>query len=104
MIEMTENAAKRISETRTSPEEVLRLAVDGGGCSGFQYTFTMTVNVEDTDLVVERSGAKLVVDDISLALLEGSVIDYVDSLMGASFTVSNPLAKASCGCGTSFTI
>jgi iron-sulfur cluster assembly accessory protein len=83
---------------------MLRVAVEGGGCSGFQYQFDLVDAVEPDDLKVERDGAAALVDLISLALLNGSEIDFVDELAGTEFRVRNPNAKSSCGCGVSFSI
>jgi iron-sulfur cluster insertion protein len=83
---------------------MLRVAVDGGGCSGFQYRFDLVEQGEADDLKIERDGAAAVVDTLSLALLGGSEIDFVDELSGAEFKVRNPNAKSSCGCGVSFSI
>ncbi len=83
---------------------MLRVSVSGGGCSGFQYGFDIVTEKEDDDLVLARDGATVVVDPTSIEYMDGSVIDYVDALIGASFQVKNPLATASCGCGTSFSI
>jgi iron-sulfur cluster insertion protein len=83
---------------------MLRVGVDAGGCSGFQYQFDLVDAVEDDDLKVECDGAAALVDVISLALLKGSEIDYVDELAGAEFRIRNPNAKSSCGCGVSFSI
>ena len=85
-------------------EVMLRVAVEGGGCSGFQYQFDLVDQVQDDDLKVERDGAAALVDVVSLALLKGSEIDFVDELAGAEFRVRNPNAKSSCGCGVSFSI
>jgi iron-sulfur cluster insertion protein len=85
-------------------EVLLRVAVEGGGCSGFQYQFELVQEVADDDLVVERDGARALVDVVSLALVKGSEIDFVDELVGAQFQVRNPNAKSSCGCGVSFSI
>jgi iron-sulfur cluster insertion protein len=82
----------------------LRIAVDGGGCSGFQYRFDLVEAGEESDLLVERDGAGALIDDVSQPLLAGSEIDYVDELAGAEFRVRNPNAKSSCGCGVSFSI
>ena len=103
---LTERAAKRILEIAAAEGKalMLRLAVSGGGCSGFQYGFTLDDTKLDDDLTVERDGATLLVDPVSLAYLEGSEIDFVDNLMGQSFQVTNPNAKSSCGCGTSFSL
>jgi len=83
---------------------MLRVAVEGGGCSGFQYQFDLVDEVQPDDLKVERDGAAALVDVVSLALLKGSVIDFVDELAGAEFRIRNPNAKSSCGCGVSFSI
>jgi len=85
-------------------EVMLRVAVEGGGCSGFQYQFDLVDRAGEDDLVVERDGARALVDVVSLALLNGSEIDFVDELVGAQFQVRNPNAKSSCGCGVSFSI
>ncbi|WP_184720926.1 iron-sulfur cluster insertion protein ErpA [Caulobacter sp.] len=103
---LSENAARRIkaiSQNEGRPL-MLRVAVDGGGCSGFQYRFDLVDTVEDDDLKVERDDAIALVDVVSLALLKGSEIDFVDELAGAEFRVRNPNAKSSCGCGVSFSI
>ncbi|PZR36301.1 iron-sulfur cluster insertion protein ErpA [Caulobacter segnis] len=103
---LSENAARRIktiSESEGRPL-MLRIAVDGGGCSGFQYRFDLVDSVEEDDLKIERDGAAALVDVVSLALLKGSEIDFVDELAGAEFRVRNPNAKSSCGCGVSFSI
>lgn len=83
---------------------MLRVAVEGGGCSGFQYQFDLVEQPEPDDLTVERDGAAALVDTVSLAFLKGSVIDFVDELAGAEFRIRNPNAKSSCGCGVSFSI
>ena len=83
---------------------MLRVAVDGGGCSGFQYRFDLVDAAEPDDLRIERDGAAAVVDVVSLALLKGSEIDFADELVGAEFRVKNPNAKSSCGCGVSFSL
>ena len=83
---------------------MLRVAVEGGGCSGFQYQFDLVEDANPDDLRVERDGAAALVDEISFVLLKGSEIDFVDELAGAEFRVRNPNAKSSCGCGVSFSI
>ena len=83
---------------------MLRVAVEGGGCSGFQYQFDLVDEAQPDDLKVERDGAAALVDVVSMALLKGSEIDFVDELAGAEFRVRNPNAKSSCGCGVSFSI
>ncbi|MGB3738995.1 MAG: iron-sulfur cluster insertion protein ErpA [Pontixanthobacter sp.] len=103
---LTEPAAKRvawIAEKQAKPA-ILRLSVEGGGCSGFQYKFDLADAVEDDDAVSETDGVKLAVDPVSLDLVDGSVVDFVESLGGAAFRVENPNAAAGCGCGSSFGI
>jgi iron-sulfur cluster assembly accessory protein len=99
-------AARRVSLIAQKQEKpaILRLAVDGGGCSGFQYRFGLADGPDADDLVVETDGVKLVVDPVSLDLVSGCVVDYVESLGGAAFKVENPNASASCGCGSSFAV
>jgi iron-sulfur cluster insertion protein len=99
-------AARRIAEIlKAEPEPVmLRLAVTGGGCSGFQYNFTLDDSRQDDDLVIQRDGATVLVDSMSLDFLKGAELDYVDDLIGAAFKVINPNASSSCGCGTSFSV
>ena len=105
-ITVTERAARRIGEIlRREPlGTMLRLSVEGGGCSGFQYKFDTDSAQEADDIVVRREDALLLIDSVSHGYLAGSEIDFVDDLIGASFRVNNPKAKASCGCGTSFTL
>jgi iron-sulfur cluster assembly accessory protein len=105
-VTLTSSAADRIraiSKAEGRPL-MLRVAVDGGGCSGFQYRFDLVDSAEDDDLKIERDGAAALVDVVSLALLNGSEIDYADELAAAEFRVKNPNAKSSCGCGVSFSI
>jgi len=94
---------KALSQSEGRPV-MLRVAVEGGGCSGFQYQFDLVDSANDDDLRVERDGAAALVDEMSLVLLKGSEIDFVDELAGAEFRVRNPNAKSSCGCGVSFSI
>jgi iron-sulfur cluster assembly accessory protein len=82
----------------------LRVAVEGGGCSGFQYEIQVVASANGDDIVIERDGARLFVDPVSLPFLLGSEVDWVDELIGASFKVKNPNAKSSCGCGVSFSV
>jgi iron-sulfur cluster assembly accessory protein len=99
-------AAKRIAQILKAEAEpmMLRLAVTGGGCSGFQYNFTLDDARMDDDLVIERDGATVLVDPMSLDFLRGAELDFVDDLIGAAFKVVNPNASSSCGCGTSFSV
>ncbi|HXF54212.1 MAG TPA: iron-sulfur cluster insertion protein ErpA [Hyphomicrobiaceae bacterium] len=103
-VTVTERAARRILELAAGEPIMLRVSVEGGGCSGFQYKFDLANAPAADDVVVEHAGAKVVIDPVSLAYLGGSEIDFVDDLIGASFRVKNPNATASCGCGTSFSI
>lgn len=106
--QLTDSAAARINQLASgaiNPESYFRILVKGGGCSGFQYEFSLDdTPPAPTDMVVERNGARAVVDDISLGLLAGSVLDYVEDLASAGFEVKNPNATASCGCGNSFSV
>lgn len=99
---VTPRAAKRILEITAAGPSALRIAVNGGGCSGFQYEFKLENDRAGDDTAFERDGATVLVDSVSLGFLAGSTVDFVDDLMGQSFRVQNPQAKSSCGCGTSF--
>lgn len=103
---LSPNAAARVAAiaARQGKPAILRLAVDGGGCSGFQYRFELATAPQDDDLVIERDGVSLVVDPISLDLVAGATVDYVESLGGAAFRVENPNAASGCGCGSSFSV
>ena len=103
---LTPAAAERVSAIASKQEKpaILRLSVEGGGCSGFQYKFEMADAPDGEDAVSETDGVKLVVDPVSLELVSGSVVDFVESLGGAAFRVENPNAAAGCGCGSSFGI
>ncbi len=105
-IRVSESAARRIGEIlkNETPGAMLRVSVEGGGCSGFQYRFDIERAKADDDVVIERDGAVVLVDPVSAPFLAGSEIDFVDDLIGAAFKVHNPNATASCGCGTSFSI
>jgi iron-sulfur cluster assembly accessory protein len=105
-VTVTERAAKRIAQIVSNEPEnnALRVSVEGGGCSGFEYRFDLVANEEPEDVLIERAGAKVLVDPLSLTYLAGSEIDYVDDLMSASFKIKNPNATAACGCGTSFSV
>ena len=105
-ITLTDRAARRINEIMVSEPEGshLRISVNGGGCSGFQYAFDVEQSRQAEDIVVEKDGVTVLVDEVSLQYLEGSVVDFVDDLIGQSFKIENPHATASCGCGTSFSL
>ena len=105
-VTISERAARRIGAILKSEGEgeLLRISVEGGGCSGFQYKFDVERDRADDDLVIERDSAVVLVDPSSVPFLAGSEVDFVDDLIGASFRVNNPNATASCGCGTSFSI
>jgi len=105
-VTMTERAARRIGEILKSEPagSMLRVSVEGGGCSGFQYKFGFDRDKAEDDLVLAGNGATVLIDPVSVQYMAGAEIDYVDDLIGASFKVNNPVATASCGCGTSFSI
>ena len=106
-IQLTASAARRIlavARAEGRPEARLRVSVSGGGCSGFQYQFALDEGPEDGDVVIERDGAAVVVDGMSLMYVLGSELDFVEDLTGSYFRVKNPNATSSCGCGTSFAI
>jgi iron-sulfur cluster assembly accessory protein len=105
-VTLSARAAKRISEILKAEAQpsALRVAVTGGGCSGFQYNFAIDDAQLDEDLVVERDGAKVLIDPVSLDFLAGAEIDFTDDLIGQAFKINNPNATASCGCGTSFSV
>jgi iron-sulfur cluster assembly accessory protein len=105
-VSLSASAARRINAILADQVEAdfLRVSVEGGGCSGFSYKFDFGKSIDDEDLVIERDGAKVAIDAVSLPFLEGSEIDFVDELIGAAFKIHNPNATASCGCGTSFSI
>jgi iron-sulfur cluster insertion protein len=103
---VTENAAKRIAflASKEAKPVMMRVAVLGGGCSGFQYNFSFEEQRNDDDLLIERDGASVLVDSTSLELLKGSQLDYVEEMVGSAFQVKNPNATSSCGCGNSFSV
>ena len=103
---LTENAARRVAwiAERQSRPAILRLAVDGGGCAGFTYKFELADAADSEDLVTETDGVRLVVDPLSLELVKGSAVDFVEDLGGAAFRVTNPNAQSGCGCGSSFSV
>ena len=105
-VSMTERAARRIGEILKSEPagSMLRISVEGGGCSGFQYKFGFEQAKAAADLVLAQNGATVLIDPLSVQYMAGAQIDYVDDLIGASFKVNNPVATSSCGCGTSFSV
>jgi iron-sulfur cluster insertion protein len=106
-VALTESAARRIATLKieeNAPNAFLRLAVSGGGCSGFQYGFSFDETRQEGDVSFARDGIELVVDETSFELLKGAEIDFVEDMMGASFQVRNPNAASSCGCGNSFSV
>jgi iron-sulfur cluster assembly accessory protein len=105
-VTVTERAAARIKQivAGEAVARMLRVSVEGGGCSGFSYKFDLVGKAEPDDIVIERSGATVLVDAVSVPYILGSELDFVDDLIGASFKVQNPNATAACGCGTSFSL
>jgi iron-sulfur cluster assembly accessory protein len=105
-ITLSDRAARRIAEIlEAEPAPALfRVSVEGGGCSGFQYRFDLVTETTQDDLLVERDGARVVVDPISLGFMRGAELDFVDDLIGAQFKLNNPNVTAACGCGTSFSV
>ncbi|HMO29121.1 iron-sulfur cluster insertion protein ErpA [Enterovirga sp.] len=105
-IVITAAAARRIGEILAGEPagSMLRISVNGGGCSGFQYGFDIDAERAADDLLVEKDGASVLIDEVSLQYLKGSTLDFVDDLIGQSFKIDNPQATASCGCGTSFSL
>lgn len=105
-VSLTDSAAARVAiiATKLGKPAILRLAVDGGGCSGFQYRFGLSDTIDSDDVITAHGDVRLIVDPMSLDLIEGSAVDYVESLGGAAFKVTNPNAASGCGCGSSFSI
>jgi iron-sulfur cluster assembly accessory protein len=105
-VTLSDRAARRIASILAGEPDgtALRVSVSGGGCSGFQYGFDLDKTRAEDDLILERNGAVVLIDSVSLPFVGGSEIDFVDDLIGQSFQVKNPNATASCGCGTSFSI
>lgn len=105
-ITVSEAAANRISKiiAKEAGKSALRVSVEGGGCSGFSYKFDLADTVEADDIVIEKNNARVLIDPVSVEYMDGSEIDFIDNLMGQSFQIRNPLATASCGCGTSFSL
>ncbi|HWD11947.1 iron-sulfur cluster insertion protein ErpA [Pseudochrobactrum sp. sp1633] len=105
-ISVSDSAAKRIVKIlqKQTDKSALRISVEGGGCSGFSYKFDLVSDSNDDDMVIEKDGAKVLIDSISVPYIDGSVIDFIDDLMGQSFQINNPNVTSSCGCGVSFAI
>lgn len=105
-ITLTDSAARRIAKIlKGEPDgSMLRIAILGGGCSGFQYDYKIVTSREDDDLVLEKDGAVVLIDEMTQQYMPGAVIDYTEELIAAAFKIDNPLATANCGCGTSFSI
>ncbi len=105
-VTVSDSAARRIAAilSKETAGSMLRVSVEGGGCSGLQYKYDVVTDREADDLVIEKSGATVLIDSVSLQYMDGSEIDFVDDLIGQSFQINNPNAVAGCGCGTSFTI
>ena len=106
-ITLTDNFVKRLKtlrEQEKSPDLMLRIQVDGGGCQGFEYSFKPDTTKNDDDHLFEKDGVAVIVDDVSLPFIDGSEVDYVDDLIGSHFKINNPKATSSCGCGTSFSV
>lgn len=105
-VEVTEAAARRIAKILAAEPDknALRVSIEGGGCSGFSYKYDLVGDRNADDVAIERDGATVLIDELSLVYMGGSVIDFVDDLMGQSFQIRNPNAVASCGCGTSFSV
>ncbi len=105
-VTVSDRAAKRIAAilSKEPAGAMLRVAVEGGGCSGFQYKFDIVTDREDDDLVLDADGYSVLVDSVSVDYMAGSVIDFSDELIGAAFKIENPNATAACGCGTSFSL
>ena len=104
---LTESAARRVAQLKiqeNAPNAFLRLAVSGGGCSGFQYGFSFDDSRNEDDRIFVRDGVELIIDEVSLELVKGAEIDFVEDIMGAAFQVRNPNAASSCGCGNSFSV
>ncbi len=105
-VSITERAARRVQAILKDeqPGSTLRISVKGGGCSGFSYAFDIDKAPAADDIVVERDGATVLIDSVSVEYMKGAVVDFVDDLMGQSFRIDNPMATAGCGCGTSFSL
>ena len=107
MISLTESALEKITDIlaeENNPAVKLRTFVQGGGCSGFSYGFTLDEEQNEDDFVIDNNGVVVLIDSMSMQYLQGAVIDYKEELMGSSFTINNPNAQTTCGCGSSFSV
>lgn len=107
MISVTDSAVAKVSELlaeENNPKLKLRTFVQGGGCSGFQYGFTFDEEQNEDDFVIDRPGMSILIDSMSMQYMQGAVIDYKEDIMGSSFTITNPNAESTCGCGSSFSV
>ncbi len=106
LITVTDNAIRRIATILSKEQDgsMLRISVSGGGCSGFQYNYDLVTEKEADDMIIDRDGAIILIDPVTQQYMEGSEVDFVDDIMGQAFQIKNPLATASCGCGTSFAL
>jgi iron-sulfur cluster insertion protein len=107
MIEITVNAAEKIKDVlaeEDNPALFLRMFVQGGGCSGFSYGFTLDEDVNEDDFKIEKDGVTLWVDSMSFQYLSGAIVDYTEGIMGSQFSIKNPNAQSTCGCGSSFSV
>ena len=107
MITITESALAKVADIlaeENNPAVKLRTFVQGGGCSGFSYGFTLDEEQNEDDFVIEKPGAVIIVDSMSMQYLQGATIDYKEELMGSQFVISNPNAQSTCGCGSSFSV
>ena len=105
IIEITDNAIQELLKKKKANHfKFIRLGITGGGCAGFSYKFDLVNNSEQGDIVIEEHGAKVIIDEVSITYIQGSVIDYKNDLIGQSFEIKNPNATSECGCGTSFSL
>jgi iron-sulfur cluster insertion protein len=107
MISVTDSAVAKVSELlaeENNPKLKLRTFVQGGGCSGFQYGFTFDEEQNEDDFVIDRPGMSILIDSMSMQYMQGAIIDYKEDIMGSSFTITNPNAESTCGCGSSFSV
>ena len=104
MLEITESAIKAIEKHLDDESNHLRIFVQGGGCSGLQYGFQLEDTIHDDDIIIEKNGIKILVDSMSISYLSEATVDYTEDVMGAQFTIKNPNAQTTCGCGSSFSV